>query len=312
MRPLTSAEIEGTWATVLTPFDQDDALNEAALDRQLDLIIDASPSGMYTHGTAGEFFNQTDSEWLTVVSRVATRSEAASLPFQVGASHPSPVVALERIRLAGHLNPSAIQVILPDWLPLSRDETRSVLERYSAAAGDVGLVLYNPPHAKNVLLPDELDALTDEFSSIVGLKVADGDADWYESMATIMQRVSVFVPGHHLATGLAKGAKGAYSNVACLHPAGAVEWARRSMSEAAWGLDVEKQIAAFLDTAIAPLVAKRYSNVTLDKALAAAGGHLGDVGHVRWPHVTASDAEVAHIRDSATTMLPAFLRPAAG
>lgn len=308
MQPLTPPEIFGTWATVLTPFE-DDTLDLAALDHELEVLVAAHPEGIYTHGTAGEFFNQTEAEWDAVVTRVARDCEAAGLAFQLGASHPSPVMALERIRRARALEPSAIQVILPDWLPLSMDEVKRVIAAYAAEAADIGLVLYNPPHAKNVLSPAQLDTLTREFAAIVGVKVADGDDAWYEAMQPTLDRVSVFVPGHHVATGLTKGARGAYSNVACLHPAGAVAWAQRSLKDPGWGLEVEMQVRAFFDHAIAPLIAKGYSGVTLDKALAAAGGHLGDVARVRWPHATATPQEVGRVREAARRMLPDFFSP---
>ncbi|GAA1223807.1 dihydrodipicolinate synthase family protein [Rhodoglobus aureus] len=311
MRALTAPEIFGTWATVLTPFHDDDTLNLEALDRELDLIIAAKPEGIYTHGTAGEFFNQTEKEWEAVATAVAKRCETAGVPFQLGASHPSPIMALDRIKRARQIKPSAIQIILPDWVCLNTDEIRSVISTYSETADGVGLVLYNPPHAKNVLGPAELDVLTQEFTAIVGVKVADGDDDWYTLMAATLRRISVFVPGHHVATGLTKGARGAYSNVACLHPSGAVEWASRSIEDPEWGLRVEAQINTFLTVALAPLIAKNYSNVTLDKALAMAGGHLGDVGHVRWPHATATPREISRIRNAARDMLPEFLTPAA-
>jgi 4-hydroxy-tetrahydrodipicolinate synthase len=309
MRALTSDEITGTWATVLTPFDAVGSLDLQVLDHEMDAIVAARPQGMYTHGTAGEFFNQTEDEWDAVTALVAARGEAAALPFQLGASHPSPITALGRIERARRLDPSAIQVILPDWLPISRDEVWTVIDGYTRAAGDIGLVLYNPPHAKNVLGPEQLDELTAAFPGVVGIKMADGDAAWYEAMKPVLERVSVFVPGHHLATGLTRGARGAYSNVACLHPAGAVNWAARSVDEPEWGLAVEQQIAAFLEKAIAPLIRRGYSNVTLDKTLAAAGGHLGDVARVRWPHATATAGEIAIVRAAASRILPGFLRP---
>ncbi|MGO1769506.1 MAG: dihydrodipicolinate synthase family protein [Microbacterium sp.] len=310
MRPLAADEIRGTWATVLTPFDSDGSLSLEALDDELDRLIAARPDGLYTHGTAGEFFTQTDDEWEAVAELVARRASAAGIPFQLGASHMAPPTALERIRRARRHEPSAIQVILPDWIPLNRDEVRDVVRVYAEAAGGIGLVLYNPPHAKNVLAPDALDDLTGEFSAIVGVKTADGDDAWYRAMRPTTDRVSVFVPGHHLATGLGLGARGAYSNVACLHPAGAVEWGRRSATDRAWGLGIERMIAELFAEAVAPLAARGYSNVTLDKALAAAGGHLGDVGRVRWPHRTATLAEIERIREAAARLLPPLLAPA--
>lgn len=44
-------------------------------------------------------------------------------------------------------------------------------------------------------------------------------------MKPVKQKLSVIVPGHHLATGFAYGVgTGAYSNVACLSPKGAQRW----------------------------------------------------------------------------------------
>jgi dihydrodipicolinate synthase/N-acetylneuraminate lyase len=159
------------------------------------------------------------------------------------------------------------------------------------------------------LSPTDLERLCSEFDDLVGIKTADGDARWYRQMIPVFERVSVFVPGHHLATGLANGAKGAYSNIACLNPAGAVHWGARSAIDPEWGLDVERAVAAFMSDAIAPLQQRGYSSPTLDKTLAAAGGYLPHVRRVRWPHSNATAAEVQRVRDSAHRLLPPFLRP---
>ncbi len=306
MRRLSATGLSGTWATVLTPFDENDQLDLYALQRHVLALLASRPQGLYTHGTAGEFFNQTQDEWVAVATLVASACENAGMPFQLGAGHPSPVLALERIRAAAALEPSAIQVTLPDWLPLSWDELVETVRRYAAAAGGIGLVLYNPPHAKNVLDADELLRLCDAEERIIGLKVADGGIGWYADMAPVMQRVSVFVPGHRVATGLSRGARGAYSNMACFHPTAATAWAARSSGDPEWGIAVERQIAAFMREAIEPLRARGYGPVTLDKALAAAGGWVGDVGGPRWPHTSASPQEVETIRRAALRLLPSW------
>lgn len=302
-------EIRGTWATILTPFDADDALDTALLDEELTALFAASPQGVYTHGTAGEFFNQTDDEWDLVVTRVGRRCVAASMPFQLGANHSNPVVTVDRIRRARELEPAAIQVALPSWLELTTEETLECLRMFSEAAAGVGLVLYNSPHSKNVLDPEGLALLCERVPGLVGIKTGDGDAGWYERMRPVMDRVSVFVPGHHLATGLRSGAHGAYSNVACLSPRGAVLWGERSRVEPEWGLEVERDIRRFMDQAILPLRKRGYSAVTLDKTLAAAGGHLGDIGRVRRPFSSATPQEVDEVRRLAFELLPDFLHP---
>lgn len=311
MRALTAGEIRGTWATVLTPFRDDDGLDLGRLEQELDVLLDARPQGVYTHGTAGEFFNQTEGEWDLVVAAVAERCTAAAVPFQLGASHPSPVIAVDRVRRARRWEPSAIQVVLPSWLPLNRSEIRDCLRMYAAAAEGIGLVLYNSPHSKNALGASSLAALCDDLPELVGVKTSDGDAAWYLAMRPVMERVSVFVPGHHLATGLSSGASGAYSNIACLSPAGAVEWGEKSIADPAWGIEVERDVTLFMAEGVGPLRDRGYSALTIDKALATAGGFFGEIGRVRSPYSTATSDEIARLRSAAYRLLPEFLHPRA-
>ena len=60
--------------------------------------------------------------------------------------------------------------------------------------------------------------------SLIGVKTAGGDDAWYASMRHHLSPLSVFVPGHLLASGIPRGAHGSYSNVACLNPAAAQRW----------------------------------------------------------------------------------------
>ena len=97
--------------------------------------------------------------------------------------------------------------------------------RASEIAQGVPLILYNPPHAKRVLTPKELSTILTATLNVTGVKLADGDANWYAQARKHLHGVALFVPGHHLATGVREGvAAGAFSNVACLTPRGAQRW----------------------------------------------------------------------------------------
>jgi dihydrodipicolinate synthase/N-acetylneuraminate lyase len=141
--------------------------------------------------------------------------------FQIGAAHPSPVISLNRIERSLHLKPSAFQVILPDWVVAGQEEQIVFLQKIAAYSESIPLVLYNPPHAKSVLLPHEFEILQIAVPSLIGIKVASGNRDWFNQMRMHTSNISVFVPGHFLATGVQEGvASGAYSNVACISPRG--------------------------------------------------------------------------------------------
>ena len=52
-----------------------------------------------------------------------------------------------RVRRATALEPAAIQVILPDWWPLTDAEAIDFLHQAADIAAGIPLILYNPPHA---------------------------------------------------------------------------------------------------------------------------------------------------------------------
>jgi dihydrodipicolinate synthase/N-acetylneuraminate lyase len=175
-------------------------------------------------------------------------------------------------------------------------------------ADDIGLVLYNPPHAKRVLSPETTGKLCNAVPSIVGAKVADGDDAWYGAVREHLSGLSVFVPGHHLATGVGRGASGAYSNVACLHPATAQRWWDSMAHDLDAALEVEQRLRAFMDQHIVPFITEHeYCPAACDRLLAQIGG-WADVGaHMRWPYRAIPKREAARLRPIAHAMLPEFV-----
>lgn len=272
------------------PLNADDSIDFRRLETQADTLSKTSLHGLYAHGTAGEFQTLTESEF----DRINAVLAAAGKPFQIGASHPSAQVQLDRVRRAAALEPGAIQVIVPDWLPLNDGEMLDFLRRMADTAGDVPLVLYNPPHAKTPVGPNLLKRLADAVPTLIGLKTAGGDKTWFDEATK--SGLSIFVPGHFLATMSLLGAHGSYSNVAALSPNGAVRCAR--------DLDVERRIAEFFEQHVVPLQKAGLSNPALDKFLAAVGD-WADVGtRVRWPMASATQGQVEAARPVARRLLP--------
>ena len=304
---LDRATLRGVWGTVLLPLDPDGHIDVRRLRAELDVLTAAGLDGIYAHGTAGEFHELAEDEYDLVSTVVAEHAAAAGVPFQLGAGHMSARLSLDRIRRAARLRPGAIQVILPDWAPLSPEEVVTALAGLAAAAGDIPLVLYNPPHAKTQLGPAALLGLADAVPQLIGIKVAGGDPDWYRAMRPVTARLAVFVAGHTLATGLAPGAAGSYSNVACLSPAGAVAWYATMRSDPARAAATERRLLRFFDQHITPLQQRGYSNGALDKTLAHIGG-WADIGtQVRWPYQSVPEPEAAALRPLARAAVPELL-----
>jgi dihydrodipicolinate synthase/N-acetylneuraminate lyase len=105
--------------------------------------------------------------------------------------------------------------------------------------------------------------------------------------------LSIFVPGHFLASMSPLGAHGSYSNVAALSPAGAVSWYNLIHSGSGY--------AAALDVGL--------SNPALDKFLAAVGEWATAGTRVRWPMSFATEEQVDAARPAARDLLPELFPP---
>jgi len=309
MNPLKSDHIFGNWATLLLPIDADEDINYKELESEIDTLIDSKVNGIYSNGTAGEFYNQTEAEFDTISSILAEKCNAAGMPFQIGCNHMSPLLSLERLRRAIQLQPGAVQVILPDWFPPSMKEIIGFLKRVLDLAGDIGVVLYNPPHAKQKLQPSDFAVLQDAGIRLAGCKLAGGDEDWYRDMKKYAPELSLFIPGHHLATGISLGAHGAYSNVACLQPRAAQNWYDMMKSNMNAALELESRIQLFMNQCMVPFIRdKGYANQAVDKFMAAVGGWTDMQPRLRWPYGWIAEDEVKYTRQIAEKILPEFFK----
>ncbi|GAB2770252.1 dihydrodipicolinate synthase family protein [Rhabdobacter roseus] len=306
---LDTHRISGSWTTLLLPIQADDTIDYVALAEGIDRLIALKVSGIYSNGTACEFYTQTEAEFDQINALLAEKCTAAGMPFQIGCSHMSPQLSLERLKRAVALKPSAFQVILPDWSIPTLPEIIHFLERIQQAAGGTDLVLYNPPHAKKVLQPDEYRQLREAGIELAGCKVMGGDGTWYAAMREAMPGMALFVPGHTLASSLLLGADGAYSNVACIHPGAAQVWYETMLRDSPAALEQEKRIQLFMQQYIRPFIRDHgYSNQAVDKFMAAVGGWAPIGTRLRWPYRSIPEAEVARVRAAGQELIPEFMR----
>ena len=307
MKPLTAQEIKGTWVTALLPITPDDRIDFGLLAEEVAALVSTGVDGIYTNGTAGEFYNQTEDEFDRVSTIAADACEKAGVSFQIGASQLSPIVSLERVKRAAALKPGAIQVILPDWTPPSTEEMVSFLSRAARAAEPIGLVLYMPPDAKVKPTPEVLGMLRREVPSLVGIKVGPFTEEWVAAVRSHAPELSIFVTGRSLATGLRCGAHGAYSIVATLNPAVAKAWYDQMAYDMEGALELERRIHRFWDQNITPLMQRGYVPHALDKLLVATGAWGPPIGtRLRWPYRSVPASEAERLRPIAREMLPEF------
>jgi len=106
-----------------------------------------------------------------------------------------------------------------------------------------------------------------------------------------------------------RGAHGAYSNVACLHPGAAQCWRRQITTDPPAAMEVEQRLQTFMNQHIAPfLTDQHYCNGACDHLLACIGGWADIGSQMRWPYRSIPAAEAARLRPIAKAMLPEFLK----
>lgn len=310
MKKLTDKTLRGNWATLLLATDNGGALDYGRLSDEIDTLIAAGSSGIYSNGTAGEFYAQSQEEYFRVSELLSRKCEAAGMPYQIGVSHMSPQLSLERLEMVRHLNPGAVQAILPDWFPVTLPEALEFFKRMEEHAGGIPLVLYNPPHAKVKLTPAEWMAIKQEVPSLIGVKVFDQNRnkEWYQTVREQVEGIAVFVPGHHLATGVSLGAHGAYSNVACLNPVAAQRWYQTMLSDMEAAQELEVRINRFMSELIHPFIAQSgFPNHACDRFMALVGGWANVGASLRWPYRSIPVEEVGRVRKAGHHIIPEFI-----
>jgi 4-hydroxy-tetrahydrodipicolinate synthase len=311
MESLKYNEIYGNWATLLLATESNGSISYPKLSDEIDVLIASCPNGIYSNGTAGEFYTQTEEEFDKISEMLAGKCEKKGIPFQIGVSHMSPQISLERLKRIRHLQPGAVQLILPDWFPVSLEEAIIFLRKMESEANGISLILYNPPHAKRNLNPEEWETLKAQIPSLEGLKVFDrnGDPAWFEKVRKHAPNLSVFIPGHRLVSGILSGAHGAYSNMACLNPFAAQKWYELSKVDVPSALEMESRINQFMSRWIAPFITEnQYPNHACDRFMALLGG-WADVGEsLRWPYRSIPAGLVSDIRKEAVAIIPEFFK----
>lgn len=309
MTPLSSEEIYGNWATLLLATDKNGNIDFSKLVDEIDILIDSKPNGIYSNGTAGEFYAQNEKEFVDISVLLAEKCHFTGIPFQIGVSHMSPQISFERLRAIKSLRPGAVQLILPDWFPVTMEEAVIFLKRMEEEADGIPLILYNPPHAKKVLSPLDWMALKQQIPSLIGVKVFDHnrDAEWYKQVRENVCGLSVFIPGHNLATGVLSGAHGSYSNMACLNPFAAQKWHELVCADKDAALELEQRIHFFMDKLITPFIVKEnYPNHACDRFMALVG-QWADIGEaLRWPYRSIPKEYAVKIREEARFIIPEF------
>lgn len=167
--------IKGVIPAVVTPMTEDQELDRPGLETLLEHLIEAGVDGVFTVGTAGEFWALTVEEKQRVFEWTVA-SVHGRVPVYVGTCASSTHEAVELARLAHQAGADCISVLTPVFITPDDDQ---MFQHYKAVADAVPampVLLYgNPARTNNPLSANLVERLAKEVENICGIKDSSGD-----------------------------------------------------------------------------------------------------------------------------------------
>jgi 4-hydroxy-tetrahydrodipicolinate synthase len=170
---LTGYRPEGLIAASVTPFADDDSLDESRLRSHLDYLVAAGVDGILVIGGSGEYVNLAPEERLRVI-RVSAEHIARRVPMIVGALGPSTREAVEIGCFAARAGATALLAPPPYYIKPSLDGTVGHFQDLVSETGLPVIAYDNPARTGASLGLTELEAIAG-VDGVVGVKESDRD-----------------------------------------------------------------------------------------------------------------------------------------
>ncbi len=209
----------GSIVALVTPMQQDGAIDWAALDALLAWHIAEGSSAIVAVGTTGESATLQVAEHCEVITHVI-KQVAGAVPVIAGTGANSTAEAIELTAAAHQAGADACLLVTPYY---NKPTQEGLYRHYRLIAESVAIpqILYNVPSRTGVdMLPATIDRLAD-IDNIIGLKEATGDLQRGREVLAICEgRIAIYSGDDATATELMlMGARGSISVTANVAPA---------------------------------------------------------------------------------------------
>lgn len=238
---LTRDSLEGVYAFIPMPWDDQEQLDEATLRHDVSYLAGSAVDGVYGLDSTGEFYTIELPEYRRAVDIMVEAS--GETPLQVNCTWPNRTGALERASYAGQQGVDAVRFAFPFWESVTVDEAIEFMEELAEAADPAPLVHYNIPRAKLVFGLDEYRRVVDRVPELIGTKLSIGERETIELLAELPE-LNHFVGENHFTAMMAAGASGGYTWLGTMNPRVMAEW-YRACTSGDWNRAIEIQQLAW-------------------------------------------------------------------
>jgi 4-hydroxy-tetrahydrodipicolinate synthase len=214
---------EGSFVALVTPFKDDESLDEAKLKELIELQIDGGTHGIVPCGTTGESPSLTEEEHDRVIE-LTVETVNGRVPIIAGTGSNSTMRTLRATEHAKAAGADAALIVTPYY---NKPNQQGLYAHYMkiAESVDIPIVIYNVPGRCGTDILSETVAQLAEHPNIVGLKEATGELKRASEVVSMCPDDFVVLSGDDINTLpiLSVGGKGVISVVANVDPADIAE-----------------------------------------------------------------------------------------
>ena len=168
-------KIEGTVVAMVTPFTEDDVVDEAGLRENINYLIENGVDGLLVAGTTGESATITHEEQRRMID-ILVDEVNGRVRTVAGAGSNSSREAMGLVEYAEDAGADAALVITPYY---NKPQPHGLIEHYTMLeeSADIPLIIYNVPSRTGTDIDVDTVAELAKLDGIIGIKEASPDLD---------------------------------------------------------------------------------------------------------------------------------------
>ena len=163
--------IKGVLHLVMTPFDEEEELNEEALREAVRYVVDklkGEDAVFIPTGSTGEFYAMNDEECKRV-ARIVVEEVNGEFPVIVGTGRAGTKPTIEMSRYAQDIGADGVMIVLPYYHLVTKE---GIYRHYKKIADslDIGIMIYNNPVTSKLYIEPDLMRRLSKIENIVAVK----------------------------------------------------------------------------------------------------------------------------------------------
>lgn len=162
--------VEGSWPALVTPFTEEDDLDEDILRRIVEFHVENGSDGVLLLGSTSEVTLLSAEERRRIID-LALDTASGRIPVMCGVSAPTTVGTIENARYAREAGADCGLLVQPAYIKPSQDALYMYYKEVAESV-DLPIVIYNNPERAGVNIEPETIARLAQLPNIVALKEA--------------------------------------------------------------------------------------------------------------------------------------------